>query len=162
MPGLGLAIRTHWCHSFQLAASDVRYASQQAELEAGSEATLAIETRALMLHAEAVESANALVKAQQRAKLQDGELGAAQTMLATLTDRVDQLEQALQLAQTIAKANANLHDHMAADLRREREALVAVRAMASQRGLGGQPSRGDRTGPRKRPLARRPHACLTR
>jgi len=115
-----------------LAAADVRYASQQVELKAVREAALAIETQALALRAEAAESANALVKAQQRAELQDRELGAAQTTLATLTDRVDQLEQALQLAQTTAKADASLHDHVAADLRREREALVAVRAMAAQ------------------------------
>jgi len=114
------------------AASDVRCASQQAELEAASEVTRALEARILALQAAATESANALDEAQQRAELQGGELGAAQTTVATLTDRVDQLEQALQLARTAAKADASLHDHVAADLRREREALVAVRAMAAQ------------------------------
>ncbi|MBB3228175.1 chromosome segregation ATPase [Luteibacter sp. Sphag1AF] len=129
----GATAKTEHSHLTNLlAAADVRYASQQAELKAVREATLAIETQALALRAEAAESANALVKAQQRAELQDRELGAAQTTLATLTDRVDQLEQALQLAQTTAKADASLHDHVAADLRREREALVAVRAIAAR------------------------------
>lgn len=115
-----------------LAAADVRCASQQAELEAASEATRAFEVQALALRAAATESANALSEARQLAELQGGELGAAQTTVATLSDRVDQLEQALQLVRTAAKADASLHDHVAADLRREREALGAVRAIAAQ------------------------------
>ncbi|WP_369929365.1 DNA-binding protein [Xanthomonas sp. NCPPB 2632] len=115
-----------------LAAADVRHASQQAELDAACEATRAFEVQALALRAAATESANALSEAQQHAELQDGELGAAQTTVTALTDRIDQLEQALQLARTAAKADASLHDHVAADLHRERDALVAVRAKAAQ------------------------------
>lgn len=115
-----------------LATADVRCASQQAGLDTAREATRAFEVQALALQAAATESANALSEARQHAELQDGELGAAHATVATLSDRVDQLEQALQLARTAAKADASLHDHVAADLRRERDALVAVRAMAAQ------------------------------
>lgn len=117
-----------------LATAEANRQTQEDALTAVREATASAETQISGLQRVAAESAHALAAARQAAEITGRDLAAAHAEVAALTGRVTQLEQALQLAQTRASADATLREHLTAELHREREALASIRTTAAEAG----------------------------